>query len=681
MSSSVLTIPEAPVQPVTDTREQVAVCVKDVSKRYHLWKSPSSRLNYSILSQLHRALRTVIERDTPLLEAIGRRRESLGKDFHALQDINFTINKGESVGLIGRNGSGKSTLLQIIVNTLRPTTGEVDVQGRIAAMLELGSGFNPEFTGRENIALNAMILGLTPGEITERMEAIIEFADLGVFIDQPVKSYSSGMVVRLGFAVLTQIEPEILIIDEALAVGDFLFQQKCFDTIRRFRESGCTLVFVSHAMSTVMELCDRALLLDSGRLAFNGPTRDAVNLYEATALRSRFLTGERPLQIVVPDRLDLAVASLADGPEPGVGASSQAANHSKGTASLATMASGNSRQPGEAQEETPKLKNGNSLPPPSLWQQRSVVPDFSPVGLEENPDINPDLGSLTSDDAVLLYTQLYDPDGQTRDYVVSEEETTLSIGILCKRHLHDPHVGFKIRDRLGRVIFETSTLCMREPVGRVEAGEVLLTHFRCFLPIQPGEYSITIGFANGGVGVADYEESLLFLHGVKTFHVYKNLDSIIWSGVCNLFPQVTFARADRNLYVMEAMPEEQAARLEWRLAECPAEVAAGQEFKVRVEMDNGSELPVHSGAPHPVYLCYHWKDALGQETVVADGLRSALTLPLPAGEHKTYEARILAPEQTGDYLLEIAPVQEGVCWLEQIRPDLLRGRPVKAAAA
>ena len=240
-------------------------------------------------------------RETAALKGLARWRDRLGANFQALQDVSFTIRKGESIGLIGRNGSGKSTLLQIIAGTLQPTSGEVDVDGRVAAMLELGSGFNPEFTGRENVYLNASILGLTKKEIDDRIEGIVDFADLGVFIDQPVKTYSSGMVVRLGFAVLTQIDPEILIIDEALSVGDFLFQQKCFDTIRQFKERGCTLLFVSHAMTTVLELCDRAMLLDSGHLAFDGPAKDAVNLYEASALRSRFHTGERALQIVVAD--------------------------------------------------------------------------------------------------------------------------------------------------------------------------------------------------------------------------------------------------------------------------------------------------------------------------------------------------------------------------------------------
>ena len=633
-----------------------AVQVEAVSKHYHIWNSPSARLQYSLLSQAHRSLRFAVPRETAALRGLARWRDQLGANFQALQDVSFTIRKGESIGLIGRNGSGKSTLLQIIAGTLRPTSGEVEVDGRVAAMLELGSGFNPEFTGRENVYLNASILGLSKKEIDDRIGGIVDFADLGVFIDQPVKTYSSGMVVRLGFAVLTQIDPEILIIDEALSVGDFLFQQKCFDTIRRFKERGCTLLFVSHAMTTVLELCDRAMLLDSGHLAFDGPAKDAVNLYEASALRSRFHTGERALQIVVADVGAPVPAATRNGASP-------------------APESAVTTQPAASRRVLPVSPPGTN----GVATRQTATPEsFADSGDGDERGLGMETGSVVSDDASLQFVRLYDSHGIERTSIISEEEVTLNIGILCSRALHDPHVGFKIRDRLGRIVFETSSLCMRERIGPVAAHQVLVARFSFALPIQQGEYSVTVGFANGGVGEADYAESLLFLHGVKTFHVYKNRQSIIWSGVVNLFPRAAFTKEDTGRYQMEAMSEEQAAKVEWRLADCPTQTAAGKEFTVGVRLANHSALMLNSYPPHPVSLSYHWKDVQTRQTLVQEGIRSPLATAVAPGADETYEATVLAPEQAGDYLLEMTLIQENVRWFEEVRADLLLGRPIRA---
>ncbi len=261
----------------------MVLSVQGVSKHYKLWTSPSERLRYSALSQLHRTLRSVLPKDSALLAALRRRRDALHQDFMALEGLSFEVRRGQSVGIIGRNGSGKSTLLQIIAGTLRPSTGRVDVYGRVAALLELGSGFNPEFTGRENIYLNASILGLTKEETNRNFDDIAAFADIGQFLDQPVKTYSSGMVLRLAFAVSINVEPDLLIIDEALAVGDVFFTQKCFTRLRALLDAGTTLLFVSHSMAAVQNLCDRALLLNAGQLAFEGPPEEAASRYYALA--------------------------------------------------------------------------------------------------------------------------------------------------------------------------------------------------------------------------------------------------------------------------------------------------------------------------------------------------------------------------------------------------------------
>jgi len=223
------------------------------------------------------------------------------REFHALRGVDLEIGRGETVGIVGRNGSGKSTLLQLICGTLTPTHGTVDVRGRIAALLELGAGFNPEFTGRENVYLNGAVLGLRRAEIDARFDAIAAFADIGAFIEQPVKTYSSGMYVRLAFAVAINVDPEILVVDEALSVGDEAFQRKCFARIEDIRSRGATVLFVSHSAGTVVDLCDRAILLDRGELLTDGAPKRIISLYQklmyapedrAPAIRDAIRRGE-----------------------------------------------------------------------------------------------------------------------------------------------------------------------------------------------------------------------------------------------------------------------------------------------------------------------------------------------------------------------------------------------------
>lgn len=198
--------------------------------------------------------------------------KSQGQEFWALRNLSLDIPKGQTLGIVGRNGSGKSTLLQIIVGTLTPTSGEVHINGRVAALLELGSGFNPEFTGRQNVFFNGQLMGLSHQEITEKFDEIAAFADIGDFIDHPVKTYSSGMFVRLAFAVATSVEPDILIVDEALSVGDEAFQRKCYSRIQSIRARGGTILFVSHSASAVIDICDAAILMDRGeKLLFHHP--------------------------------------------------------------------------------------------------------------------------------------------------------------------------------------------------------------------------------------------------------------------------------------------------------------------------------------------------------------------------------------------------------------------------
>ena len=234
-----------------------AITVKDVTKVYRLYDKPIDRLKES-LSLTHK---------------------SYHKDFYALNGLSFNVEKGQTVGIIGTNGSGKSTILKIITGVLTPTTGQVDVEGKISALLELGAGFNMDYTGIENIYMNGTMMGYSRKEMDEKLQDILDFADIGDFVYQPVKTYSSGMFVRLAFALNINVEPEILIVDEVLAVGDAAFQEKCQERMHHMLENGTTLLFVSHTMATVRQLCDHAIWLNKGDVVMQGEAEGVCNAY------------------------------------------------------------------------------------------------------------------------------------------------------------------------------------------------------------------------------------------------------------------------------------------------------------------------------------------------------------------------------------------------------------------
>jgi lipopolysaccharide transport system ATP-binding protein len=234
----------------------VVISLRGVGKAYPTFDKPHERLLHLLAPRLH-----------------------AGEEFQALRDVSFDIRRGEAVGIIGNNGSGKSTMLQLIAGILQPTTGTVRTSARISALLELGAGFNPEFTGRENIGLNASLLGLDAVQIAERMDQIIAFAEIGDHVDQQVKTYSSGMFVRLAFAVAVHTDPDVLIVDEALSVGDIYFQRKCHRRIDEMRQRGCTLLFVTHSIDSMLQLCDRGIVMEQGALVFDGDAQAAVKEY------------------------------------------------------------------------------------------------------------------------------------------------------------------------------------------------------------------------------------------------------------------------------------------------------------------------------------------------------------------------------------------------------------------
>ncbi len=375
------------------------------------------------------------------MQMLVRGRKKYFSEFQALKDVSFTIEKGETVGIIGKNGSGKSTLLEIVCGTLLQSSGEVSVHGKVAALLELGAGFNPEFTGRENVVLYASILGLDEHAIAQRFQRIVEFADIGEFLDQPVKTYSSGMVVRLAFAVIAHVDADILVIDEALAVGDAYFVQKCMRFLRRFCEQG-TLLFVSHDTSSVVGLCDRAIWLDKGEVQSIGAAKDVVGLY----LEGLYNTD------VASKPNKVAIAELR-----------------------------NPSTTNEYRDQRHDFINHSNL--------RNDIELFA---FSENA------AEFTEGHADIVDVEFLE-DGKKLSWMVGGESVTLRIRCISAIDLDRPIVGFFIKNRLGQAVFGDNTyLSYRESPVEVLAGQMCVASFEFTMPFLPvGDYSVDVSISNG----------------------------------------------------------------------------------------------------------------------------------------------------------------------------------------
>ncbi|WP_417385607.1 ABC transporter ATP-binding protein [Gimesia sp.] len=415
-----------------DLNQETAIQLDQVCKSFQIYDKPHHRL----------------------LQGLFRGKKQYFREFVALNDISFEIRRGQTVGIIGRNGAGKSTLLQIICGTMSPTSGSVEVNGRVAALLELGSGFNPEFSGRENVYLNGSILGLTREEIDERFDKIEEFAGIGDYIDQPVKTYSSGMYVRLAFAVIAHVDADVLIIDEALAVGDAIFTQKCMRFIRSFKKTG-TLIFVSHDMNSVLNLCEEVVWLSEGKVRTRG---------EAKQVAEEYL--QYTLQEVYSD--DTLLTSTT--------------------------------------KNTSKKKKINK-----------VVETVS-VSHEYSRSINSEGNSVTSYESEAVVVNNLDEscgwetgDGEIIDVSLEElhestgtslkggEMVQMLVTAVAHKSMENPILGFLVRDRLGQDLFGENTLpqTQKEPFS-VEAGETFSASFIFKLPMLPnGQYTVMISFADG----------------------------------------------------------------------------------------------------------------------------------------------------------------------------------------
>lgn len=408
-----------------------AVVASGLGKCYQIYERPQDRLKAAIIPRLQRLT--------------GMTPTKFARDFWALRDVTFSIPRGESVGIIGKNGSGKSTLLQLLCGTLTPTAGTIETNGRIAALLELGAGFNPEFTGRENVFLNGAIYGLSRSVMERRFDAIAAFADIGRFLDQPVKTYSSGMFVRLAFAVVAHLDADILIVDEALAVGDAYFTQKCMRFLRNFMAEG-TVLFVSHDMASVKSLANRSIWLEDGQVRGIGETRHIADDYlralyssnQETTRASRATPSSRP-------RLEVAHAETAD----------------CRASDLETQGVRNSIQ----------------------------VFNFDPVD-EGFGD-----GAATIVGAVLRTRE----DTGPMHAVYGGEQVSLEVRVEAHTDLSAPIVGFFLRNRLGQNVFGDNTFfACREAPLMCAAGQEIVARFDFVMPFLPrGDYSISAAVASG----------------------------------------------------------------------------------------------------------------------------------------------------------------------------------------
>ncbi len=410
--------------------DDIAIRIRNLGKRYEIYDSPRDRLKQFVLPRLRRL--------------VGKPLKKYFREFWALKDVSFEVKKGETIGIIGRNGGGKSTLLQMICGTLNPTEGTILTNGRIAALLELGSGFNPEFSGRENVYMNASVLGLKREEIDARFADIVAFADIGEFIEQPVKTYSSGMMVRLAFAVIAHVDADVLVVDEALAVGDAFFTQKCMRFLRNFMKTG-TVLFVSHDTAAVANLCSKAVLLNHGQVVEIGAPKEVIEHYLATLYESSQEIG-------------------------GV-----LHEETKGLASQLERSS-------EYRDMRETLINAST--------QRNDIEIFQ---------FKPDQVGFGTGDAKIVAVQVLAPDGVPLSWLVGGEDVILEVRCAARKDILRPIVGFQFKDRLGQVVFADNTFLVYEHSPRpVSQGCELVARFEFRLPVLPsGDYSIAVALADG----------------------------------------------------------------------------------------------------------------------------------------------------------------------------------------
>jgi lipopolysaccharide transport system ATP-binding protein len=432
-----------------------------LSKRYTLYDRPTDRLRDWI--------------------SPGRRRR---REFWALRDLTIEVARGTSLGVVGVNGAGKSTLLKILTGTTVPTSGHYEIDGRVSALLELGMGFQTDLTGRENVALNGKLAGLSGEELEARTPAIIDFSELGAFIDQPLRTYSSGMLMRLAFSLAASVDPDVLIVDEALSVGDLHFQQKCLRRIREFHERGITVLFVSHDPAMIKTFCDEAILLDAGSAIDRGRPSDVLDHYNAL----------------------LAEKHREDGPKarivrPGGAKERNVENDAA-----------------EESEESKKNAAGDGCAP-SFGHRAG---NFQAV--------------ITRVDFTL------DESRGGSEVLTPGARATILVRAVAIESIPAPTVGILIKDRLGNEVFGVNTAMRGVEIGEMEAGGAIEARFRCEMDLGAGAYTITAALHEG---VDHTQVCYDWIEAASAFHVIPS-PAEPFTGVCRLAPEirVTAAAAD-----------------------------------------------------------------------------------------------------------------------------------------
>ncbi len=421
-----------------------------------------------------------------LKESLGLTRKNLHKDFYALRDVSFDVEKGQSVGIIGTNGSGKSTMLKIITGVLTPTLGAVQVEGKISALLELGAGFNSEYTGIENIYMNGTMMGFTKAEMDEKLESILKFADIGDFVYQPVKSYSSGMFVRLAFALAINVDPEILIVDEALSVGDIFFQAKCYHHMDELRKKGTTILMVTHDMSSVLKYCDKVVLLNDGEKVAEGRPGEMVDLYK------KILAGQYDqLQEMLEAGADAAGDGSESGAVPGDAAPGGAAPGGL-TATLAESGAGGKTagQGGETAAAASAGKEGKGGGPGTAGQDL----------MRKSMTVNPNVNEYGNGRAEIYDFGIFDKSGRLTNLILKGEEFTIREKIRFLGHVDAPIFTYTFRDKKGNDLTGSNTLFENAETESVEKGDEYQVEFTQKMDLQGGEYLLSMsctGFEQG----------------------------------------------------------------------------------------------------------------------------------------------------------------------------------------
>ena len=448
-----------------ESKDKKAISVSHIEKIYKLYDRRLDRLREALLP-------------------MAKKRH---KDHYALKDVSFDVGTGECVGIIGTNGSGKSTILKIITGVLTPTAGTVEINGRISALLELGAGFNPEYNGIENIYLNGMMIGFSREEIDKKLDSILEFADIGDYVYQPVKTYSSGMFVRLAFALSINIDPEILIVDEALSVGDVFFQAKCYHKFEEFKEQGKTILFVSHDMSSISKYCDRVVLLDKGTKLAEGDSKKVIDIYK------QVLVGQyKAEESVMEDTVKNAETAAGNA---GASAENAADESSKENAS-----NNNNKKNRKKNKKKKGSKNDSDNNLNQTAETDNTKADNDPAANENENGVSNGPSNLEKDTleygsgkATITDVYLTDENDRKVNAIVKESYYTIHMNVTFSQDCPAPIFAFTIKDVKGTDITGTNTMYEKAFLSSVKAGEKKTITFRQKMMLQGGNYLVSFG--------------------------------------------------------------------------------------------------------------------------------------------------------------------------------------------